>query len=253
MLQSARKMANIKLVNKWDGRFGCKSLISSPAFKRRVIFSENLVAIEQHKTNIFYNRPIIVASAILEQSKIKMYEFYYEILKPHFKDDLKLLYTDTDSFLIHIRNHDMYEFIKNHIDEFDTSEYESNNLYGIPLKNAKCLGKWKDEGNGRIIESFIGLRSKMYSIKFANNKVVKRAKGVKKNIINKKITFNDYVECLQKNCKVIETQNLIKSHLHRVYSIEQSKHILDANDDKRYILPDRVSTLAFGHHEIGKQ
>lgn len=96
---------------------------------------------------------------------------------------------------------------------------------------------------------FVGLRAKMYAIKFADNKVVKKAKGVKKNVIEKRITFENYLECLLNNCTITEKQNLIKAHLHRVFTIEQNKKVLDGKDDKRFQV-DGIRTLAWGNVEI---
>ena len=72
------------------------------------------------------------------------------------------------------------------INEFDTSDYSEDNIYGVPLVNKKVLGKFKDELNGPVMEEFIGLRSKLYAYKlFVNGKGAKKAKGIKKNVIQK--------------------------------------------------------------------
>lgn len=250
-LQSVRKMCNIKLISKWDGRYGCKNLIALPNFKNRKIFSENLVSIELAKTNLYYNKAIIIGSAILEISRTLIYKFYYDFMIPKLGNNVKLCYIDTDGLILQIQNTDIYQFIKENINEFDTSDYDLNNPYNIPLANKKIVGKMKDECNGTPISHFVGLRAKMYSIKIGNqNKIVKKAKGVKKNIINKKISFENYVDCLKKNLTLVDKQNLIKSHLHKVYSIEQEKKMLNGADDKRFILKDRISTLAWGHFRI---
>ncbi|MBP1526244.1 MAG: hypothetical protein H9Q67_07115, partial [Spiroplasma ixodetis] len=53
--------------------------------------------------------------------------------------------------------------------------------------------------NGKILEEFIGLASKLYSNKVftSNNNGMKKAKGVKKNKIKNQITHNDYKICLE--------------------------------------------------------
>lgn len=150
-VQNIRNQVDMRLVNKWDGRYGCKSLISKPNFKRRVIFEENLVAVELAKTNVYYNKSIAIGAAILSISKVKVYSFLYDFLKPKLKDNLTILYSDTDAFIMEVRNTDMYEFMKKNIDEFDTSGYATNNPYNIDLVNAKVVGKWKDECNGKPI------------------------------------------------------------------------------------------------------
>jgi hypothetical protein len=55
------------------------------------------------------------------------------------------------------------------------------------------LGKFKDELNGKIMEEFIGLRSKLYAFKvFGDGNEIKKAKGVKKNDVQKEVCFDDF-------------------------------------------------------------
>ncbi|XP_065204586.1 uncharacterized protein LOC135834592 [Planococcus citri] len=105
----------------------------------------------------------------------------YTKLKREYKNDVKLLYTDTDSLILSIKTPDFYSDMKGMIDEFDTSDYPENNIYGIPQVNKKVIGKFKDEMKGKSIEEFIGLASKLYSIKVFEEDEKKRAKGVKKH------------------------------------------------------------------------
>jgi hypothetical protein len=59
------------------------------------------------------------------------------------------------------------------------------------------LGKFKDELNAKILEDFIGLKSKLYAHKlFENEKVAEKAKGIKKCVIQKEIYFEDFRKCL---------------------------------------------------------
>jgi hypothetical protein len=72
-----------------------------------------------------------------------------------------------------------------------------DNIYNIPLVNKKVIGKFKDELNGKIMAEFIGLRSKLYSFTEPNTeKEVKKAKGVKKLVVDKEICHNDLKKCL---------------------------------------------------------
>lgn len=253
-LENVRKRVDIKLVNKWDGRYGAKALISKPNFKSCIMFNENLVAIELQKSKIKLNKPIAVGVAILEISKYLMYEFHYDFMMKNYDyRDCKLLYTDTDSLIYHIKGHNVYSLIKQHKDRFDTSDYTLGNPYDIDLCNKKIPGLMKDENNGRIMTEFVGLRAKMYGLKVENGEeehIMKRAKGVKKHVLSKKITFDDFLNCLENSCGYCDTQALIKSHLHKVYTIDQHKRMLDPFDDKRLILNDKVNTLAWGHYKI---
>lgn len=178
--------------------------------------------------------------------------FHYDFMLKHFSlENCHIQYTDTDSFLYEIKHDDIYEFIKDNKNEFDTSDYSLNNAFGIKQHNKKVIGKMKDENSGNIIEEFVGLRSKMYTFKMYHTKsVTKRAKGVKKNILAKKVTFDDYKRCITENCTITNRQCFIQSFHHNVYTIANMKKVLDPFDDKRFIIPNTNHTLAWGHDDI---
>ena len=77
---------------------------------------------------------------------------------------VKLCYTDTDSFILHIKTKDFYEDISNNVEEwFDTSNYKIDRPPLIAGKNEKAVGKFKDELKGTIMIKLVGLRSKTYA------------------------------------------------------------------------------------------
>ena len=79
------------------------------------------------------NKPIYLGMSILYISKILIYEFWYDYIKPKYKDKAKLCYTDTDSFVINIFTEDFFEDINNDVERwFDTSNYDKNDK--IPLQ-----------------------------------------------------------------------------------------------------------------------
>ncbi|XP_066157591.1 uncharacterized protein [Euwallacea fornicatus] len=251
-MENIRKHRAVKIVKSWEGRYGAKNFISSPRFHSRLILDENLVIIELKKSSICFNKPQYIGMAILDLSKIYMYDFHYEYMLPKMGvDRCKLMYMDTDSFIYELCCNDVYEeIIKRDLTKFDTSDYPTNNPYNIPPTNKKVLGLMKDEANGKIISHFVGLRSKMYSFKIQDGKVTKKAKGVKHTIVRNKLTFNDYVECL-KNFKITSvTQRSIRSYNHEIYSVEQNKIALNPYDDKRQILSNSFDTLPYGHYSL---
>ena len=109
MIENVRKRRNIKLIVSEERR---KKLASEPNYSTCTVFSDNLMAIEMRKTYIVMNKPIIVGQTILDKSKELMYKFYYDYLRPKFKDKMQLLYMDTDSFVLEIETDDFFKDTK---------------------------------------------------------------------------------------------------------------------------------------------
>ena len=89
--------------------------------------------------------------SILDISKTLMYEFSYDYIKPKYGDKAQLCCTDTDSFIIHIRNKDFLEDIGNDVERwFDISNYGEKDERPLPIgKNKKVIGLFKDELGGK--------------------------------------------------------------------------------------------------------
>ena len=118
-IMNVRRHRDIKLVT--DDKKRCK-LASVPNYHTTKNFSENLLAMEMEKTKVKMNVPIYIGFTILEISKTVMWRFFYDYLKPKYGDKAKLCYSDTDSFILHIKTKDFYEDINNDVEEwFDTS------------------------------------------------------------------------------------------------------------------------------------
>ena len=66
---------------------------------------------EMGKINVVINKPVYLGKAILDLSKIVMYEFHYDYMKPKYGKNLKLCYMDTDSLVYHIKTEDFYKDI----------------------------------------------------------------------------------------------------------------------------------------------
>ena len=120
------------------------------------------MAIETKKTKIKMNKPLYLRASILDISKMLMYEFWYDCLKPKYRDRVKLCYTDTYSFIINIKTEDFFEDISNDFEKwFDTSNFDKNDKRPLPIgKNKKVPGLFKDEMGGKIIIESVTLRPK---------------------------------------------------------------------------------------------
>ena len=155
-MENVRKHRDIKLVTTDKRR---NQLVSEPNYHAMEWFSENLVTIEMRKAKVKMNKPIYLGMAILNTSKILMYEFWYGYLKPKYGDRIKLCY----SLIPFIKTEDFYEDIADDVQKrFDTSNYKVDRP--LPTgKNKKPLGLMKDELKGRIMKEFIALRSKTFA------------------------------------------------------------------------------------------
>ena len=194
-MENIRNRVDIKLVN---DKKQAEKLSAKPNFNHCNIFSEDLIAIHMKKTNLRFNKPVYLGMCILDLSKTLMYDFHYNYIKRKYGDKAKLLFTDTDSLMYEIETEDFYNDISADVKHrFDTSDYPPNHPSGIPSGiNKKVLGMFKDEAGGKVIDEFVGLRAKLYSYKMLEGEESKKCKGVKKSVIKKSITHEDYKNCL---------------------------------------------------------
>ena len=249
-MENIRNRVNVKLVSTKEK---LKKLVAKPNFKGPPkIFNENLVSVHMKKTSLTMNKPVYLGMCILDLSKIIMFDFHYNYIKPKYGNNAKLLFTDTDSLFYEIQTEDFYKDISGDVkNRFDTSDYPENHPSGIPTGiNKKVLGMMKDEAAGKNIKEYVGLRSKLYSFIMEEGKENKKCKGVKRQVVESYITHEDYKTCLLTGKEKLARQNIIRSYEHEVYTEEVNKVALSADDDKRYILSDGVHTLAWGHYKI---
>ena len=259
-IENIRKRQNVKLI---DDRKKAVKLSSKPNFDRATIFDEHLVAIHMKKTEVYFNKPIYVGQAILDLSKTLMFDFHYNYIKKKYGQKAELLMTDTDSLMYLIQTDDVYNDIKKDVKKtFDTSNFPDVHPSGIATGvNEKVVGKFKNEAAANNITHFVGLSSKLYSylmeisygkngkLKESEEDEIRKAKGVKKNVIKKSLTFEDYKKCLFSEEKVLKEMNIIRSKNHDIYSMNVNKVALSANDDKRLICPNKIDTLALRPEE----
>ena len=122
-----------------------------------------------------------------------MYDFYFNYIREKYGNKAELLFTDTDSLMYELETEDFYKDILKDIKrKFDTSDYPEKHESGIKTGvNKKVIGKFKDEAAGKQIIHFTGLRAKLYCYKI-DGKEQKKCKGVKKYVVKKGISFEDY-------------------------------------------------------------
>ena len=172
-----------------------------------------------------------------------MFDFHYNFIKKHF--DAELLFTGTDSLTYEIKSEDVYEEFFKHKHLFDFSNYPEDSKFFDPT-NKKVIGKMKDESEGKIIGEFVGLKSKMYSIKKnIDGKESNMEKGV--NITNE---FNEFRDTLFNKKIIRHKMRRIQGKKHKMRTYEINKISLSIFDDKRFVVDDGIHTLAYFHKDI---
>ena len=104
-------------------------------------------------------KPLYLGMSVLDISKILVYEFWYDYIKPKYGDRAKPCYKDTDSFIIYIKTEDFFEDISNDVEKwFDTSNYDENDERPLPIgKNKRIPSLFKDESEGKIMIEVVAL------------------------------------------------------------------------------------------------
>ena len=177
---------------------------------------------------------------------VGMAYFHYGYMKKNYDKNAHLLFTDTDSLCYEVETEDIYQDMYENRELFDLSDMKLDEFKDGT--NKKVIGKFKDETEGVSIREFIGLRSKMYSIKLDNEEDKRTAKGIVKNVIKKELKHEIYKNVLETSGKMYSDIKVIKSEKHEIYTMKLHKVSLSAYDDKRYIKNDGVSSYAYGHY-----
>ena len=106
----------------------------------------------------------------------------------------------------------------------------------------------KDEYGGVIIDQFIGLKSKMHSIKKIDGSESRIAK-----VVNIATEFNELKDVLFNKKFITHKMKRIHAKKHKIGNYEIDKISLSCFDDKRYVLDDGVNTLAYFHKDCNKK
>ena len=170
--------------------------------------------------------------------------FITTLLKKNFSAEL--LFTDTDSLTYKIKSKNVCKEFYKWKNLFAFSNYSKDSTF-YEDNNKKVIGKMKDEFGSAIIDQFIGLKSKMYSIKKIDGSESSTTKGV-----NTATEFNKFKRVLF-NKKVIRLKmKRIQAKKHKIGTYEIDKISLSCFDDERYVLDDGVNTLAYFHKDCEK-
>ena len=132
---------------------------------------------------------------------------------------------------------------------FDTSGYIPDRPLPVGL-NKKVIGLMKDELGGKIMTEFVALRPKLYSYKKLDGLEDNKCKRIKKCVVKKTLTLQDYKTCLFNDSTEYRSQLMFRSSKHEVRTIEVNKVALNRVDNKRISKKDGISTFVRGHKDL---
>ncbi|GFT07975.1 c2H2-type domain-containing protein, partial [Nephila pilipes] len=108
-MQNVRKRINVRGALTQDVS---QKLLSSPCLEYFEPINENFTLFKMRKPNLYLDKPIYIGFCVLELSKLRMYDLYYNNFKNFYKNSCDLLYMDTDSLYLHIRTANVYADLK---------------------------------------------------------------------------------------------------------------------------------------------
>ena len=205
------------------------------------------------KSQVTLNKPMFVGQAILDISKLMMFNFWCSYIKPRYGEKAKMLYTDTDGILMKIETEDVYKDCSERPDIFD-------------LKYTGDLFLMKDECKGTPIAEVVAIRAKMYSVlpvghdpktpekpeeeEPGKKHGIQKAKGVKRTTIKRELRHDKYRECLETKQITRHDMYGLRAYNHEIYLERINKIGLNPFDNKRWILLNGIQSLPYGHWKI---
>lgn len=145
---NVRKRVNIEVINSEDKYLEC---VSRPTFSDGEKINDNLFLVRKIKSCLKLDKPSYIGMSILDLSKSLMYDFHYNYFVKKFGiENIKLLFTDTDSLCYSVKCRDIYESLLEDRELFDNADYDKKSPFFFS-NNKKVIGKMKDETSGKPI------------------------------------------------------------------------------------------------------
>ena len=243
-MENVLNRSNVKLINNDPEKL--LKLIKQPNFQNAYQISDRLALVESKPIKTVLDKPIYLGGCILETSRLHMYEFWYDHLKPKYGNKIQLIYTDTDSFVIEVETEDIYKDMFENTDLYDFSEYTTDHP-NYNIDNKKVLGKFKDELNGKIMTEFCTLKPKMYSYEYIDNYTIlneNKCKGVK---ISVDLKHNEYKRALYKEELIYKNVYNLQLNKQKIYLDKINKIALNPFDSKRHWI-DNINSVPYGYN-----
>jgi hypothetical protein len=236
-----------------------KKKVGKPTYAGFIEYSEpedknQLFGVKIATDKVVLDKPIYIGTTILDLSKMLMADFYYNVLKKRYGENVRLITSDTDSFNVLIETENVYEDMaepdfRKHL---DLHKYPKDSpLYSE--ENRLIPGFFKEDLQGKIGVEAVALRSKCYAISYIEDSQLKtdmKCSGVPEKVVKNQISVERYKECLVHGTVTSVSYQRIESKNHVVSNVVQEKVALSRDDPKRFILPGGLDSLPYGHFRI---
>lgn len=214
--------------------------------------------LERRQTEFFMSKPVYLGACITEYSKLWMYKFFYDKIRPVFPM-AEVYYTDTDALTIKFpaeydwTEGDLKPVVTSMLDlanqlnteeeqVIDTSNFDQIPTEGRHTRHNNEPGLFKSETGSKSILKMVALRAKTY-IMLCEDGVVKMSVKGCPMAEKAKLTFDDFYSVLMGDgIQKIINYDAIRSKFHIVKSVNLSRVVLSADDRKRYIADDKIHT-----------
>ena len=92
----------------------------------------------------------------------------------------------------------------------------------------------------------------MYSLVIVDNEEIKKAKPANENVVKNK-RHEEYIDILFNKILIRYKKKRIQSNFHRIGTYDVCKISLSCFNDKRYILDDGITVLAYFYKDVIRQ
>lgn len=210
-----------------------------PTFKGFMVCDENLSISFHKKKRLKMRQCWALGFSILEISKYWMQHMYYDKIVPKLggHDNVRVIMSDTDSFLLEVREKTDVEVMLQLAEIMDFSNFKKNHIL-YSEDRAKVPGYMKNEMPKTRITEAVAVKAKAWAVKTEHNQnqdvpAEARAKGVKRSV-TKKLSFSHFLDCIENRVSMLEVfQRTLISKKHTNFMIEARRVAFSPADDKR--------------------
>ncbi len=208
---------------------------SHPCHKGTLICGEGLSISFLKKKQLRMKQCWAVGFSILELSKHTMARLYYHEILPRLgHENVDIIMSDTDSFLLKVTGYAEHDIMEKLADIMDFSNLDETHPLHDKSRN-KIPGYLKNEVPKTVIMEVVALKSKTYAIRFLSGETKNTAKGVVRSVKDR-IPFEKFKNCLDRMMKYEVQQYNLRSTNHLNQMMESKKVAFSSFDDKRYLL-----------------